>query len=98
MTDCIDEGRQRIISNDLEYDSFIKNIFSIVEGDPISAQVRCERKIEIRRGDWETRIQTYSLMTSDADYFHLTNVLDAYEKNTRIFTRSWTKKIPRLWV
>jgi len=98
MTDCIDEGRQRIISNDLEYDSFIKNIFSIVEGDPLSAQVRCERKIEIRRGDWETRIQTYSLMTSDADYFHLTNVLDAYEKNTRIFTRSWTKKIPRLWV
>lgn len=98
MTDCIDEGRQRIISNNLEYDSVIKNIFSIVEGDPLSAQVRCERKIELRRGDWETRIQTYSLMTSDDKYFHLTNVLDAYEKEVRVFTRSWTKKIPRLMV
>lgn len=98
MTDCIDEGRQRISPNGLEYDSVITNIFSIVEGQPLSAQVQCERKIEICRGEWQTRIQTYSLMTSDAEFFHLTNTLDAYEQNVRVFTRSWTKKIPRNWV
>lgn len=98
MTDIIDEGRQRIVSNGLEYDSVITNVFSIVEGQPLSASVKCERQIEICRGEWNTRIETYSLMTGDANFFHLTNTLDAYEKNVRVFTRSWTKKIPRFWV
>ena len=98
MTDNIDEGRLRILNNDLEYDSFIKNVYSIINDDPLSAKARCERKIEISRGDWITCVKTYSLMTSDMEYFHLTNTLDAYENNTRVFTRSWTKKIPRFMV
>jgi hypothetical protein len=34
-------------------------------------------------------------MTSDQDYFHLTSVLDAYEGQVRVFTKSWTRKIRR---
>jgi hypothetical protein len=34
-------------------------------------------------------------MTSDSGHFYLTNVLDAYEGQVRIFTKSWTRAIPR---
>ena len=94
MMDRIDDGRNRL-SNGIIYDSVITNIFSIVEGQPTSASVQCKRQIEISRGDWETRVETSSVMTSDKDYFHLTNILDAYEGQVRVFTKSWTRKIRR---
>ena len=94
MTDRIDDGRNRL-SNGIIYDSVITNIFSIVEGQPTSASVQCKRQIEISRGDWETRVETLSVMTSDKEHFHLTNVLDAYEGQVRVFTKSWTRKIRR---
>jgi hypothetical protein len=97
MVDRIDDGRNRL-SDGIIYDSLITNIFSIIEGQPTSARVQCERQIEISRGDWETRVETSSVMTSDKDYFYLTNILDAYEGQVRVFTKSWTKKIRRQMV
>ena len=94
MVDRIDDGRNRL-SNGMIYDSVITNIFSIVEGQPISARVQCLRQIELSRGDWQARVETSSVMTSDQDYFHLTNILDAYEGQVRVFTNSWTRKIRR---
>jgi uncharacterized protein len=97
MVDCIDEGRNQL-SNGLIYDSLITNTFSIQERQPTSASVQCDRQIEISRGDWNTRVQTHSVMTGDQNYFYLTNILDAYEHDVRVFTKSWTKKIPRQMV
>lgn len=94
MIDRIDDGRNRL-SNGIIYDSLITNIFSIVEGQPNSARVECTRQIEISRGDWQTRVETSSVMTSDPEHFHLTNVLDAYEGQVRVFTKSWARKIRR---
>lgn len=95
MIDRFDEGRRRITGNGLVYDSVIVNTFSITEGEPLSARVECNRRIEISRGDWVTRVETMSVMTSDATNFHLTNVLDAYEGQVRVFTKSWTSAIRR---
>jgi hypothetical protein len=94
MVDVMDEGRNRL-ANGLVYDSVITNIFSILEKQPTSASVECKRQIEISRGDWTTRVETSSLMSSDKEYFHLTNVLNAYEGAVRVFTKSWTRKIRR---
>jgi hypothetical protein len=92
MVDRIDDGRNRILSNDLVHDSVTTNIFSIVEGQPLSARVQCNRQIELCRGNWHTRVETTSIMTSDLNHFHLTNVLDAYEGDVRVFTKSWTRR------
>jgi hypothetical protein len=97
MVDRIDDGRNRL-SNGIIYDSLITNIFSIAEGQPTSARVECRRQIEISRADWETRVETTSVMTSDKHHFYLTNVLDAFEGQERVFTKSWTRKIHREWV
>jgi uncharacterized protein len=95
MVDRIDEGRNLIVASGTVYDSVITNTYSIIEAQPLSARVVCERKIEISRGDWQTRVETSSVMTSDAEYFYLTNVLDAYEGEVRVFTKCWTRKIRR---
>ncbi|HUH95954.1 MAG TPA: CocE/NonD family hydrolase [Anaerolineales bacterium] len=94
MVDHIDDGRNRL-ANGIIYDSVITNIFRIVEGQPLSASVECRRQIEVSRGEWITRVETSSVMTSDENYFHLTNILNAYEGLVRVFTKSWTKKIRR---
>ena len=95
MVDRHDKGRKQIVSNQIVRDNITTNIYSIMEGKPLSARVQCDRKIELIRADWHTRIETKSIMTGDDKYFHLTNLLDAYEGQVRVFTKSWTKKIPR---
>ncbi len=94
MVDTFDEGRNRL-SNGLVYDSRVTNTFSIVDKQPTSASVECKREIEISRDDWNTRVETSSLMTSDKEFFHLTNVLNAYEGAVRVCTKSWARKIRR---
>jgi hypothetical protein len=34
-------------------------------------------------------------MTGDAAHFHLTNMLEAYEGETRVFVKTWRCAIPR---
>jgi uncharacterized protein len=95
LVERTDDGRNLIHANGVIYDSTITNTYSIVEGQPLSARAQCNRAIEISRDDWQTRVETSSVMTADADFFLLTNVLDAYEGAVRIFTKSWTCKIAR---
>ena len=79
----------------LEYDNDMTDTFTIVEGDPLSAAVRCDRSAELRRGDWRVRLETSSVMTSDATTFRVTNAVDAYEGHTRVFSKTWTFAVPR---
>ena len=91
-----DEGRVRFDTHDnLEYASRIVDMLSIVEGDPLSAEARCLRTIELARDEWQIRIETDSVMTADATHFHLSNALDAFEGNSRVFTKRWNQSIER---
>jgi len=67
----------------------------IVDGKPLSARVQCERSFVIERGDWRTRVETRSTMSSDARSFHVTNVLEAYEDDVRLFVKNWLFSVPR---
>jgi mRNA degradation ribonuclease J1/J2 len=95
MIDRVDDGRKRLSYNGIVYDSILVNTYSIIEGEPLSARAQCDREIEISRESWQTRVETHSVMTSDAGHFYLTNVLDAYEGQVQVFTKSWTRVIPR---
>ncbi len=94
ITDVIDDGRSQL-ADGLIYDSRIVNLYSIMDQLPTSASAECRREIEIGRGEWNTRVETSSLMTSDQEHFYLTNVLNAYEGAVRVFAKTWTKKIRR---
>jgi hypothetical protein len=69
--------------------------FSIVDGDPLSARVECERSIRIGRGTWQTRIEVRASMTADAEAFHVTATLDVYEGSKPVITRAHAARIPR---
>jgi hypothetical protein len=51
--------------------------------------------IRIARGGWQTRVQTESVMTSTATHFLITNQLEAFEGEVRVFARTWSFSVPR---
>lgn len=95
VKNTFDFGRVRFNENGLEVEDIVTDAYSILEGQPLSMQVRCDRRLEYRRDAWQVRIETTSTMTSDATHFHVTNALEAYEGTTRVFAKTWTFKTER---
>ena len=96
LTVISDEGRLRYSTNaDLEHEAYAEDRYTITEGDPLSAHVQCLRTSVLQRGAWSVRIETDSVMTADATHFLITNALEAFEGETRVFAKSWRARIPR---
>lgn len=93
-----DHGGFRRFSDELDYEPRGRDTFTIVDDDPLSAVVRCERTVRIARGRWQTRVETTSKMSSDGRTFIVTNALEAFEGNVRVFSKAWTSTIPRALV
>jgi putative CocE/NonD family hydrolase len=85
----------RLTASGLEYCERGQDAYEISDGDPLSARVVCERQISISRAGWVTRVETRSTLTATRERFHLTNAVDAYEGETRLAARTWTRSIPR---
>ena len=49
----------------------------------------------LKRGDWEVRTVTRTILTSTLTEFQIQADLDAYEGKRRVFAKSWDKKVPR---
>ncbi|HEX6386142.1 MAG TPA: CocE/NonD family hydrolase [Anaerolineae bacterium] len=90
-----DNGHVRYTNTGMETESTSVETFTIREGDPLSAANRVRKTLAYKRGNWYVRVETDSHMTADTSHFHVSNHLDAYEGNTRVFTKSWTCRIPR---
>lgn len=95
LTQANDEGRMRFDDHGLEVDHRSTEVVSVREGEPLSARQQIRGVTEFQRGTWRTRVETDSLMTADATHFHVSNHMDAYEGDTRVFTKSWLRSIPR---
>ena len=95
VTETFDRGQSRLVASDLEVGGRSENIYSICEGDPLSAKVICARQVKIGREEWQTEVITSSTMTCDADNFYVQNRLDAYEDSELIFTKTTNSKAPR---
>lgn len=51
--------------------------------------------IEIGRGDWYTKVETFSTMESTKEAFVLKNEVIAYEGEEEVFRKTWHKEIER---
>ena len=69
--------------------------WSIHPDDPLSARGKCHWTEELGRGDWEIRTETYCEMWSDAENFHLTARLEAWEGDRLAYERELSDTIPR---
>ncbi|MGI8386318.1 CocE/NonD family hydrolase [Robertmurraya sp. P23] len=98
LEDYSDEGTRHLISNDIEYGSENRNIYQIKDGDPLSAKVTCEWTLNIGRGNWQTRLESFSTMSADKSTFFIKNELNAFEGEKQVFSKTWTSEIPRDFV
>jgi putative CocE/NonD family hydrolase len=76
----------RRLPDGTELEDWTRETFTITEGDPLSARVRAEWRLDVGRGEWRTRVETDSTMSSDARAFHLTNAVTAYEGEDVVFS------------
>ena len=91
-------GRHHLEEVDVTYSGRGVERMSIREGDPLSAVQESDYAITLARGDWQVRTETRMRTSCTAEHFLVSAGLDAYEKDTRVFTKSWTARIPRKWV
>ncbi|WP_221569126.1 CocE/NonD family hydrolase [Alkalihalobacillus sp. TS-13] len=98
LEDFSDEGMRRLPENGLEYGSKNKNTFTIKEGEPLSATVRCEWELCVGREDWQTKLEAFCEMTSDETRFYLTNKMIAHEGSKQVFSKTWKEEIDRDFV
>jgi len=88
-------GRRHAREDDLEVEGSQRDVFTIVEGDPLSAAVECERSMQMHREGWSARVETHSTMTADLEVFRLVTLVEAYENGERIYSRERSFEVPR---
>ncbi len=88
-------GTQRFVAIDLESSDTSHTVYSIREGDPLSAAVRFHATSGMGRGDWRVLSEVTSEMTCDVEAFDVTTTLEVAEGGERVFTRTWTYRFPR---
>jgi len=79
----------------LEYHDHDPCTFTIVGDDPLSARVDCERRIVVRRDDWSTTVEVHASMTADADDYHVSSTIEAFEGDERVHSATYSATIPR---
>jgi putative CocE/NonD family hydrolase len=89
-------GRVRLVAEEREVGEWGKNTYSIVEGDPLSASVRCERVVEVAGRDWSTVTEVDATMTCDENDIFVKTHVRAVDGDSTFFERTWTMTIPRV--
>ena len=85
----------RIAESGLEFAEQGRSTWRVVDGDPLSALAISEQRHMIGREGWKTRIDTRSTLSANESEFLVTNELDAYEGDDRVFSKVWRATIPR---
>jgi uncharacterized protein len=88
-------GVVRFVPIDLVSEDSNTISYSIVEGDPLSAEVTFRAASGIARGDWSGRAEVEASMRADAEAFHVTTELAAFESGEPVFSRRWEHRFPR---
>jgi putative CocE/NonD family hydrolase len=90
-----DFGEVRDLDHGLVNGSVVRETWSIHPDDPLSAKMETHWTQTLSRGDWSVRTETFSRMSSDAEAFHLTARIEAYEGEQLVFERDFIDVIPR---
>jgi uncharacterized protein len=88
-------GVRKLLGSGIEIGVQGVDSFSILDGYPLSAETRSKWIATMARDEWQVRIEVQASLSADAEAFHVTNALEAYENETRVFTRARTLAVPR---
>jgi hypothetical protein len=90
-----DGGVQRFDAIDLEVGRRVDQRYSWVADDFTSARGEVVSTMLFRRGAWDVRTVTRTVLTCTQEEFHVHAQLDGYENDRRIHSRNWNLAIPR---
>ena len=88
-------GRYRLARAGLTAGCWASTTYSILPGDPLSAEVSCRTATELARDGWLTRAEIRSVMDADAERFRVRTELEAFENGQRVRRREWSFETPR---
>ena len=88
-------GRRRLVKLGLEAGDWGENVYRIVDGDPLSAEVRCRRRAELGRAGWEIRVEADATMRSTATEYLVDTELRTYEDDRPVLTRRFETRVAR---
>jgi putative CocE/NonD family hydrolase len=91
-----DFGETRDRDHGLTHGGVARERWSIHPDDPLSARGETHWTATSGRGAWSTRTEAKSAMWSDAESFHLTASIEAWEGDEQVFEKRFEETIPRL--
>lgn len=97
LDDFSDEGLRTLTDSNITYGSTNRNVYTIKEGDPLSAKVECDWTVQVKDSDIDTNVVTKSVMSCDADNYYLYNEMTGYSNNEQCFYKTWNKTVPRYY-
>jgi putative CocE/NonD family hydrolase len=89
------DGTYRIEDIDLTVSIRRRRRLSIHPGDPTSARAEFDWHRAYSRGHWRVATESNVALTSMREAFQVMARLDAFEGESRIFSRNWDEMIPR---
>ncbi len=93
-----EEHGRTIPATGARYLDLATDTFAIVEDQPLSATVRCERETRSAGSVLSWRVTVASDMSSSRHTFNVKEEYAAYEGEVLVFTKSRSYAIPREWV
>jgi putative CocE/NonD family hydrolase len=84
-----------IASTGVRYSEEWSDTYAIVEGDPLSAAVMCERETRSESPELAWRVNVSASMTCDANDFIVTEAYSAHEGEDQIYAGTREYRIPR---
>lgn len=93
-----DFGEFEIAEHGLVTGSVGRESYEIHPDDPLSARMRTHWTETSRRGDWAVRSESFAELWADADAFHLTARVEAYEGEELVFRKDWSTSHRRVCV
>ena len=88
-------GNFRLAGAGIEADGSNLTSYRIVEGQPLSAEVRTEQSASLRSARHDVAVQATGHMTAGPAAFLVTLGLDARENGHRVHSRQWHLEFPR---
>ena len=75
-----------------------REVWTIREGDPLSAHGETHWTETLSRDGWGVRTETMSSLTCDAESFHVRARIEAYEGDRLVYERDHATSVPRVMV
>jgi len=93
-----DSGTVRFDRICLDVDRRAYERYDTVADDFESVRGESAWTMSFRRGDWDVRTETRTVLACTATEFLLNATLDGYEGARRVFSRTWNERLPRDYI